>query len=108
MQILLQKFTVVHNGVAYTAGSVMDIPENDAKILLDEGVAIEVNQETTTAQVNAPKTEDYNSMSVAELKEYCKQNAVDLGKAKRKADILAVIEENLDSLPAIDFGKVVK
>ena len=109
MQIKLLKFTVVHNGVRYQAGSVMDLPEKDANKLLAEGIAAVLEQEKTAAQKATQVEMDFSSMTVAELKHYCAENGIGVGKTKKKADLLAIIAErdNENSLPSVDYKAVV-
>ena len=49
-------------------------------------------QEAEDQNQQEPQPEaDFSAMTVAEMKEYARENGIDLGDAKKKADILAVI-----------------
>lgn len=107
MLLLLKKFTVVHNGVTYSSGSVMNLSEADAEILLAEGVAVKVEQDESVAQAPVETKVDFDAMTLAELKQYCKDNGIDTGKARRKNDILDLLGGG-ESLPMVNFQAVIK
>ena len=56
----------------------------------DEGFFAE-NKNLETAKTEPETAEDFEKMTVAELKTYAQDNNIDLGEATKKADILKVI-----------------
>lgn len=67
----------------HTAGKEIEVSEERAKEILNAGKYIKVIEE---------KTKPINKMTVEELKAYAAENNIDLGEAKTKAEIIAVIE----------------
>ena len=49
------------------------------------------NKQPETAEAEPETDEDFEKMTVAELKAYAEYNNIDLGEATKKADILKVI-----------------
>lgn len=121
MKILVTKFNLRRNGVNYPAGSVVELPEEEARRLLkaskkefscvdavteDDAVAEEL-------EATADGSEDVclEEMTLDELKCFAADNGIDLGKATRKADIISVIEAaeaESEGLPAVDAAAMVK
>ena len=66
------------------------IPEEKAEKEQDEGFFAE-NKNPETAETEPETDEDFEKMTVSELKAYAEDNDIDLGEATKKADILRVI-----------------
>lgn len=118
MKILIKKFSLLRNGVAYGAGQVVDLPEQEALQLVREApkefVLLEAAQQAAvSAQPEAePAGAELAAMTVEQLKAYALQSGIDLGKTTKKADIINLIEAveagAEDGLPAVDAGMLVK
>lgn len=89
--------TVRHNGETYSANDTIDLTDKEATRLQGFG-AIEadgVESEKVPQSGGAPQETDreeyLKSMTVDELKDYAKQNDIDLGGATKKDDIVTEI-----------------
>lgn len=118
MKILIKKFSLLRNGVAYGAGQIVDLPEAEALQLLREApkefALLETAQQPATpAEAEAePAGAELSAMTVEQLKAYALQSGIDLGKTTKKAELIALIEAAeagcADGLPAVDAGMLVK
>ncbi|MDQ0269944.1 hypothetical protein [Cytobacillus purgationiresistens] len=81
---------VRYNGKTYRTGEIFEMEEPH----VDENIVKVISKVE-----KEPKTLD--SMTVTELKEYSAENNINLGEAKKKEEILAVIklEENAENPP---------
>ena len=124
MKILVSKFNLKHEGKVYPAGSIVDLPTEIAMSLvqsapkeftyIDVPPAAEENKELD-ASTEVIKDEDVclDNLTVEELKRFAADNGIDIGKASRKADIIAAIEAAGEQgageqLPEVDVAEVVK
>ena len=117
MKILIKKFSLLRNGVAYGTGQIVDLPEAEALQLVRETpkefALLEAEQQAALAEAEAePAGADLAAMTVEQLKAYALQSGIDLGKTTKKAEIIALIEAAeagcADGLPAVDAGALVK
>ncbi len=121
MKVMIKRFSLRHNGKTYQAGQTAELPEETAKklvvdspkefALLDEEahsneppIPVGVNED----EIEEPALED---MTIQELKALAEENGIDLGQAKKKQDIIAIIvaaaqEEN--ELPPADLSGSLK
>jgi hypothetical protein len=129
-RVLIKKFTLVRNGVRYTAGTVVDLPDDEA-VALAKGSPKEfevidmpaVGKPAAQAQEQAAPVgvasipEDENNvnldkMNVAQLKKFAKDNGIDVGNASKKQELLdaivAAAEPEKNGLPDIDAEALVK
>lgn len=95
------KFTkqVRYKSVKYPAHTVFQVEDTDVDALKAEGAIVIVPARVIvnkdTRQVIKPETVSLDTMKVAELIEYAKENNIPLGIAQRKDDIIAIISEAL-------------
>ena len=129
-RVLIKKFTLVRNGIRYTAGSVAELPEEEAVALAQgspkEFEVIDVPEEKPVAEAQEQAVsaagvtaipEDENNvnldkMNVAQLKKYARENGIDVGEAYKKQElidaIVAATEREHSGLPDIDAAALVK
>lgn len=117
MKVLIKKFSLRRNGVAYGAGQVIELPEVEAMKLVREApkefALVEEAVQQAPAEAEAePAGAELSAMTVEQLKAYAMQNGIDLGKTTKKAELIALIEAAeagcADGLPAVDAGALVK
>ena len=123
MKVLVKKFTLVRNGVIFKAGSVVDLPDEEALRLTREsikefGLLAEAMPDAKIIKepedVKAALGAKFETMTVEQLKAYAVENDIDLGKTNKKADIISLImaaeadDEGEGGLPAVDAGALVK
>lgn len=117
MKILIKKFKLRYCGKTFGAGTVLDIPEADAKALLAGAPdCYEFVPETVEPQqitVTDDKTGNLDGMTVAQLKEFAKENGIDIGDATKKQDIIDAIcaaaePQEPEGLPQVDLEGTVK
>lgn len=82
MQVKVKKIPVRYKQQTYRAGDIFEIAEEHVKGIQDFAEVLEEKEEKSLDQ-----------MTVLELKEYAKAQGVDLGKASKKEEILAVLQE---------------
>lgn len=128
-KLLIKKFTLVRNGIRYTAGSVVELPENEAAALAQsrskefevidvpkEQPAAEAQERAVSAAGVAAVPEDENNvnldkMNVAQLKKYARENGIDVGEASKKQELIEAIAAGAvaeNGLPDIDTEALVK
>jgi hypothetical protein len=79
----------------HQAGAIVDMPDEAAAVRIAAGHAAPVDQPPPPpAEDDDPATDPkpVDKMTVDELRTYAAEHDIDLGDAKKKADILAVIE----------------
>lgn len=121
MKVLVNKFNLRRNGVNYPAGSVVELPEAEARKLVGAAgkefsyVGAVPEAEAVAAKLEAPADDKsevgLEAMTLDELKRLAADNGIDLGKATRKADIIGIIEAaeaEAEGLPAVDAAAMVK
>ena len=64
-----------------------------AKFCIDSGIFARVDGESAARAAPADDTDELESMTVSELKAYAETVGIELGKATKKADIIAIIRE---------------
>ena len=89
MQILIKRFAIVRDGVRYTTGSVLALPDDEAQRFIAKGMAEEVHVQQEAAQ------------TCAAPKKASKPRA-------RKAKKTLETTDYGEGLPSVDFGAVVK
>lgn len=78
---------VKYKGVHYPAHTPFEVEDADVEALVKDGAIVTVPPK---AVENSDKSLD--TMKVDELRAYAESNNIDIGKATKKADILAVIK----------------
>lgn len=125
MNIRIKKFKLRYAGETFGAGTVLDIPETEARALIkdapdcyefipdsDEMAKIKANilvkdEETGEEGFNL------DGMTVAQLKDFAKENGIDIGDAVKKQDIIDAIvafaeQQEQEGLPNVDLKGTVK
>lgn len=125
MKIRIKKFKLRYEGYTFGAGAEIDIPEAEAKKLVAESPeqfeyvpdTLEEAAEKAKIIVTDKETgeENFNldGMTVAQLKEFAKENGIDIGEATKKQDIIDVIAaaaepQEPEGLPQVDLKGTVK
>lgn len=75
-----------HTREFHDMGEVIEVTEERAKEILAAGEYIAIIEEE--------KPDILATMTVEQLKEFAKDNGFDISKAKNKAEILAILQEN--------------
>ncbi len=82
----------------YQAGDIADLPDNRANYLISAGYAAKVIEKPVIETATAPPPEDTAAtpviakMKVPELREFAAINDIDISGARRKDEIIAIIE----------------
>lgn len=125
MKIRIKKFKLRYEGYTFGAGAEIDIPEAEAKKLVAESPeqfeyvpdTLEEAAEKAKIIVTDKETgeENFNldGMTVAQLKEFAKENGIDIGEATKKQDIIDAIvaaaePQEPEGLPQVDLKGTVK
>ena len=121
MRVLVKKFNLKRNGVVYQAGSVVELPDDEARKLIDAAAKefscveaapkVDAASEKLEADSDGDAPISLGEMTVEELKHFAADNGIDLGKATKKADIISLIEAATDEsegLPDVDAAAMVK
>lgn len=124
MKILVSKFNLKHEGKVYPAGSIVDLPTEIAMGLVQSAPKeftyvdvppAAVKDQELDASAEDIKDEDVclDNLTVEELKRFAADNDINIGKATRKADIIAAIvaageQDAGEQLPDVDMAEVVK
>ena len=125
MKIRIKKFKLRYEGYTFGAGAEIDIPEAEAKKLVDESpeqfeyVPDTLEEAAEKAKIivtdNETGEESFNldGMTVAQLKEFAKENGIDIGEATKKQDIIDAIAaaaepQEPEGLPQVDLKGTVK
>lgn len=124
MKILVSKFNLKHEGKVYPAGSIVDLPTEIAMGLVQSSPKeftyvdvppAAVKDQELDASAEDIKDEDVclDNLTVEELKRFAADNDINIGKATRKADIIAAIvaageQDAGEQLPDVDMAEVVK
>lgn len=119
-RVLIKKFALQKDGVVYAAGSVVELEAAEATKLSEEAPAeFEVLDEAPETQEEATESkeeaeeevEDLSKWTVAQLKQFCQDNDIELPAKATKAEILDIImnegetEEEGEELPPMELGK---
>lgn len=125
MKIRIKKFKLRYAGTTFGAGAEIDIPAADAKKLVAENpeqfeyVPDTAEEAAEKAKIltadNETGEESFNldGMTVAQLKEFAKENGIDIGEATKKQDIIDAIAaaaepQEPEGLPQVDLKGTVK
>ncbi len=122
MKIRIKKFKLRYAGRTFGAGAEIDIPAAEAKKLIDENpeqfeyVPDTAEEAAEKAKIivtdNETGEESFNldGMTVAQLKEFAKENGIDIGEATKKQDIINAIAAAAEpeGLPQVDLKGTVK
>lgn len=125
MKIRIKKFKLRYEGYTFGAGAEIDIPEAEAKKLVAESpVQFEYVPDTpeeaaekakiiVTDNETGEKSFNLDGMTVAQLKEFAKENGIDIGEATKKQDIIDAIAaaaepQEPEGLPQVDLKGTVK
>lgn len=124
MKILVNKFNLKHEGKFYPTGSIVDLPTEIAVDLVQSApkeftfidvppAAVEDKELDASAEDIKDKDVCLDNLTVEELKRFAADNDINIGKASRKADIIAAIaaageQDAGEQLPEVDMAEVVK
>lgn len=111
MKIRIKKFKLRYGGVTYGAGTVLDLPEADACALATQQPDCFEFAPDAVAEVE--KDVNIDTMTVAQLKEFARENGIDIGEATKKQDIIDAIAaaaepQDPEGLPQVDLKGTVK
>lgn len=113
MQVLVNKFELVRDGVTYKAGSVVDLPDDVAEALVESApkefaYVMPDDAPVVPAETEAP-AESLEEMTVAQLQQLAADNGIAVAKSAKKADIIAAINAGCEpGLPDVDAADLVK
>ena len=124
MKILVNKFNLKHEGKFYPTGSIVDLPTEIAVDLVQSApkeftfvdvppAAVEDKELDASAEDIKDEGVCLDNLTVEELKRFAADNDINIGKASRKADIIAAIaaageQDAGEQLPEVDMAEVVK
>ena len=124
MKILVNKFNLKHEGKFYPTGSIVDLPTEIAVDLVQSApkeftfvdvppAAVEDKELDASAEDIKDEGVCLDNLTVEELKRFAADNDINIGKASRKADIIAAIvaagkQDASEQLPEVDMAEVVK
>lgn len=125
MKIRIKKFKLRYEGYTFGAGAEIDIPEAEAKKLVAESPeqfeyvpdtpeeAAEKAKIIVTDKETGEESFNLDGMTIAQLKEFAKENGIDIGEATKKQDIIDAIAaaaepQELEGLPQVDLKGTVK
>ena len=125
MKIRIKKFKLRYEGYTFGAGAEIDIPEAEAKKLVAESPeqfayvpdtleeAAEKAKIIVTDKETGEESFNLDGMTVAQLKEFAKENGIEIGVATKKQDIIDAIAaaaepQEPEGLPQVDLKGTVK
>ena len=125
MKIRIKKFKLRYAGRTFGAGAEIDIPEAEAKKLVAANPeqfeyvpdtpeeAVEKAKIIVTDNETGEESFNLDGMTVAQLKEFAKENGIDIGEATKKQDIIdgivaAAEPQEPEGLPDVDLKDTVK
>ena len=125
MKIRIKKFKLRYEGYTFGAGAEIDIPAAEAKKLVAESQeqfeyvpdtpeeAAEKAKIIVTDNETSEESFNLDGMTVAQLKEFAKENGIDIGEATKKQDIIDAIvaaaePQEPEGLPDVDLKDTVK
>lgn len=111
MQVLVNKFELVRDGVTYKAGSVVDLPDDVAEALVESAPKEFAYAMPIPLPDDAPvvPAESLEEMTVAQLQQLAADNGIAVAKSAKKADIIAAINAGCEpGLPDVDAADLVK
>lgn len=121
MKVMIKRFALRHNGKTYQAGQAVELPDALAKKLVatspKEFVLLDGEAHNNEPQIPVGVNEGaidgpvLDDMTIPELKALAEENGIDLGSAKKKQDIIAIIaaateeepEQGENDLPPADL-----
>lgn len=125
MKIRIKKFKLRYEGYTFGAGAEIDIPAAEAKKLVAESPeqfeyvpdtpeeAAEKAKIIVTDNKTGEESFNLDGMTVAQLKEFAKENGIDIGEVTKKQDIIDAIvsaaeQQEPEGLPQVDLKGTVK
>ena len=125
MKIRIKKFKLRYEGYTFGEGAEIDIPEAEVKKLVAESPeqfeyvpdtleeAAEKAKIIVTDKETSEEGFNLDGMTVAQLKEFAKENGIDIGEATKKQDIIDAIAaaaepQEPEGLPQVDLKGTVK
>lgn len=125
MKIRIKKFKLRYEGYTFGAGAEIDIPEAEAKKLVAANPeqfeyvpdtpeeAAEKAKIIVTDKETGEESFNLDGMTIAQLKEFAKENGIDIGEATKKQDIIDAIAaaaepQEPEGLPQVDLKGTVK
>ena len=125
MNIRIKKFKLRFNGETFGKGAVLNLPAADAEALVTANpeqfeyvpdtpeMAAERAKIFVTDDKAGEESFDLDGMTVAQLKDFAKENGIDIGEATKKQDIIDAIvaaaePQEPEGLPDVDLKDTVK
>ena len=117
MQVLVNKFELVRDGVTYKAGSVVDLPDEVAAELVESApkefayaMPVPLSEESAEPEkLDGDAGVMLEEMTVAQLQQLAAEKGITLAKSAKKADIIAAINaDEAEGLPDVDAAELVK
>lgn len=123
MQVLVNKFELVRDGVTYKAGSVVDLPDEVAEALVESAPKefayampqpplkdpVEAEELAVPENLDGDAGVKLEEMTVAQLQQLAAEKGINLAKSAKKADIIAAISaDDAEGLPDVDAAELVK
>ncbi len=119
MKIRIKKFKLRYMGNTYGAGAIIDMPEQNAKELIQkhpgqfEYLPEVLEEEQPPAEKETVPEYNLDDMTVLQLKKFARDNGIDIGDANKKQDIIDAIEAAGEpsggiGLPEVDLKGTVK
>lgn len=118
MNIRIKKFKLRYCGKTFGVGAVLDLPASEAQALIGANPeqfeyvldTPEMADEKAKILVTDAETGDesfnLDGMTVAQLKEFAKENGIDIGDATKKQDIIDAIVAAGEPAGAVDLPDV--
>lgn len=125
MNISIKKFKLRYAGETFGVGTVLDVPDTEAQALIKsdpdcyEYVPDSVEMANLKANILVKDAEtgeegfNLDGMTIVQLKDFAKENGIDIGDVTKKQDIIDAIVNvakpcNAEGLPPIDAEGTVK
>lgn len=117
MKIRVKKFKLRYAGLTFGAGAEIDIPAAEAKKLVtaspEQFEYVPDTPEEAADNEIGEESLNLDGMTVAQLKEFAKENGIDIGEATKKQDIIDAIvaaaePQEPEGLPDVDLKDTVK
>lgn len=125
MNIRIKKFKLRYAGETFGVGTVLDIPDTEAKALIKsdpdcyEYVPDSEDMAKLKANIRVKDAEtgeegfNLDGMTIAQLKDFAKENGIDIGDAAKKQEIIDAIvaaaeQQEPEGLPNVDLKGTVK
>lgn len=117
MKLRIKKFKLRRNGITYSAGDVAVLPDAEAAALAAGSPDLfEIVVDTALQVSDVPDGSDdlnLDELTVVQLRQFAKENGIDIGDASKKQDIIDTIvaaaePQEPEGLPDVDLKETVK